>query len=333
MLGIDVSQEQLACALFDRPSERFLWERPVPNTPAGVRTLLRATPPEVPWVLEPTGRYGLTAVRLAREAGRTVLLAPPRKAKAYLQSLGTQAKTDRLDARGLALFAATRTKAEALRPYPLKTEDVERLDQLLVARQGIVTALASLKQRIVELPHAAPVLQEAVADLQARRAKLDEQIAALTGKDGVFPAAAKLRKVPGVGPVIAAAAASRLSSRAFEDGDSFVAYIGLDVGVIRSGKRAGERGLTKQGDADLRRLFYLAAASNVRSRTSPFRKQYERELAKGLSKTAALNAVARKIARVCWSLVKHDTDYDPLRVHAPAPRNPQPKDPTPEKSA
>jgi len=333
MLGIDVSKEQLACALFDRSAERFRWERAVPNTAAGVRTLLRETPPEVPWVLEPTGRYGLTAARLARDAGRTVLLAPPRKAKAYLQSLGTRAKTDRLDARGLALFAATRTKAEALRPYPLKSEDVERLDQLLAARRGVATALTSLQQRVTELPHAASVLQEAVADLQARRAELDRQIAALTGKDSAFPVATRLRKVPGVGPLTAAAAASRLTARDFADADAFVAFIGMDVGVIKSGKRAGERGLTKQGDADLRRLFYLAAASNVRSSTSPFRKQYERELAKGLSKTAALNAVARKIARVCWSLVKHDAEYDPLRVHAPAPRTRRSADLEPEKGA
>ena len=34
MLGIDVSKDQLACALFDRPAEKFRWERAVPNTGA-----------------------------------------------------------------------------------------------------------------------------------------------------------------------------------------------------------------------------------------------------------------------------------------------------------
>lgn len=273
MLGIDVSKAELACALFDRAAEQFRWERSVPNTPAGVQRLLALTPPDVPLVVEPTGRYSRTVVQEARAAGRLVLLAPPRKAKAYLRSLGTRAKTDRLDARGLALFAATRPKAEALRPFPLKKEDVEHLDQLLTARRGVTTALMRLKQQLRELPHAAAVLSQAVADLEARQEELDRQIAPLSEDKQKFPTAATLRQVPGIGPVIAAAVAARLTSHDFARADQFVAYVGLDVGVVRSGKRVGERGLTKEGDAELRRLFYLAAQANVRCKDSPFRQQ------------------------------------------------------------
>ena len=108
---------------------------------------------------------------------------------------------------------------------------------------------------------------------------------------------------------------SRLQSRHFPHPDAFVAYCGLDVKVIQSGQRKGQRGLTKQGDAELRRLLYLAAKASLRSKDTTFRVQYERELTKGLSKTAALCAVARKLARLCWSLVTHGSTYDPARVH------------------
>jgi len=319
MLGIDVSQGALACALLDRPTERFRWERSVRRTEAGVQQLLHLTPPEVPWVLEPTGSYSTMVARLAQAAGRTVLLAPPRKAKAYLQSISSRAKTDRLDARGLALFAASRTSAEALRDYPVKGEAVEQLDQLLAARRGVVAALTSLQQQRRELPHARAVLDAAIAGLRTQRTALDQQLAALTSAEGAFPLAVRLQKIPGIGPVSAAAVASRLAARDFERADAFVAYLGLDVGVRRSGQRDGQLGLTKQGDADLRRLLYLAAAANVRSPQSPFRTQYDRELAKGLSKIAALNAVARKLARLCWSLAKHNSEYDPQWVHQQRP--------------
>ncbi len=83
----------------------------------------------------------------------------------------------------------------------------------------------------------------------------------------------------------------------------------------QSGKKHGQTGLTKQGDGELRRLLYLAAQANLRAKNSPFRAQYERERAKGLPSTAALCAVARKLARLAWSLHKHGTSYDPLRVH------------------
>ncbi len=92
MLGIDVSKATLACAYLD---PHLRWERTVPNTPAGVARLLASTPPASPWVLEPTGSYSTPVARQAQDAGRQVLLAPPREAKAFLSSLQPRAKADR----------------------------------------------------------------------------------------------------------------------------------------------------------------------------------------------------------------------------------------------
>ena len=144
---------------------------------------------------------------------------------------------------------------------------------------------------------------------------MDKQIAQLTAQHEEFSIATELRKVPGIGPVTAATLASRLAARPFSHSDAFVAYCGLDVGVRQSGKKNGQTGLTKQGDGELRRLLYLAAQANLKAKTSPFKAQYERERAKGLSTTAAMCAVARKLARLAWSLHKHGTAYDPQRVH------------------
>jgi transposase len=312
MLGIDVSKAQLVCTLLDPTTRQNLWTRTLPNTAGGCHDLLTQTPADHPWVLEPTGRYSAAVVKQAQAKGRTVLLAPPRQAQRFLQAVQTRAKTDRLDSAGLALFALS----VPLRPYPIKPDAVEQLEQLLTARQGIVQAITSLQLRIAELPHAAAPLQKAVADLKTQREALDRQIRTLTQKQEQLAAlVATLQTVPGIGPVTATSVAARLSSKEFGHPDQFVAYIGLDVAVRQSGKRAGDCGLTKQGDGELRRLLYLCARANLRVKESPFRTQYERERKKGLSKTAALNAVARKLARLCWSLAKHGTTYDPDRVH------------------
>jgi hypothetical protein len=74
-------------------------------------------------------------------------------------------------------------------------------------------------------------------------------------------------------------------------------------------------GLSKEGDAELRRLFFCCAQSTLRHRDNPFKAQYARERKKGLTSTGALNAVARKLARLCWSMVHHGTNYDPVRVY------------------
>ncbi len=315
MLGIDVSKDTLACTLFDPQTQKPLWSRTVPNTWSGINRLLRQTPAESPWALEPTGRYSLLAATTASQSGRQVLLAQPKKARHFLRSIQTRAKTDALDSHGIGLFALCRP----LPPYPLKSAAVEQLDQLLSVRKSLSASLASFGLQARELPHAALALEPVVAALQVQKEAVDQQIAALTTSHQEFAIAAELEKVPGIGKVTAATLASRLAGRTFGHSDQFVAYCGLDVGVRQSGKKHGQTGLTKQGDGELRRLLYLAAQSNLRSKNSPFKAQYEKERAKGLSSTAALCAVARKLARLAWSLHKHGTPYDPSRVHQQNP--------------
>lgn len=180
--------------------------------------------------------------------------------------------------------------------------------------------------QVKELPRAAAPLRAALASLEKQRNALDRQIGSLTATAPELAVVCDLLKVPGIGPVTAATVASRLTSHHFAHSDQFVAYCGLDVAVRQSGKRHGESGLTKQGDAELRRLLYLAAQANLKSPNSPFKAHYERERAKGLSSTAALCAVARKLARLCWSMVTHGTSYDPDRIYQ---QNPKKEPPTP----
>jgi transposase len=320
MLGIDVSKATLSCALRDPTTRALRWEITVPNTAPGVDTLLEKTPPHTDWVLEPTGRYSTRVVQQARQAGQNVLLAPPRKAKAFLQSVQSRAKTDRFDSRGLALFALS----QPLAPYPLKEAALDAIDQLLSARKGLAGSIMKLQLQQQELPQAAPFLAEAIADLKQRLRALDHEIARQSGQVPGLQAAQELVKVPGIGPVTAVAVTVRLAAKQFSHPDQFVAYLGLDVGIAESGKHKGQRGLTHQGDAELRRLLYVCAQANLRCKSSPFQDQYERERAKGLSSTAALCAVGRKLARLCWSLHKHGTVYEAARVGQPLKRAPRP---------
>lgn len=316
MLGIDVSKATLSCTLLLARDQPPQWEGTVPNTPAGIARLLRRTAPACPWVVEPTGVYSQTLVRHAQAAGRPVLMAQPKRAKAFLAAVSPRAKTDRLDSRGLARYGL----ATALPSYPVKSEAMDQLDQLRRARTGISESMARLRQQRAALPAAAAPLTAAIRGLAAEQRELDRQIAAALRDE---PLVGVLREIPGIGPVTAAAVASCLVSKQFVHPDRFVAYIGLDVRVRESGQRRGQRTLSHQGDAELRRLLYLCALANTRSKdaTNPFKLQYERERAKGLATTAAACAVARKLAKVCWSLATHGTRYEAARVHQqPAPR-------------
>lgn len=312
MLGIDVSKETLTVALLAE-SRRLCWEMTVPNTTQGIRQVLARTPATDAWVVEPTGVYSRRIVQAGQAAGRAVLLAQPRRAKAFLASVQPRAKTDRVDSRGLALYGLS----AVLRPFPVKSEAMEQIEQMLAARKGISESIARLRQQRAVLPHAAAPLDAAIAALVEQQRAVDGQ---LTHARTALPVVGALQEIPGIGPVTATAVATCLTTKQFDHPDQFVAYIGLDTRVRESGQRMGRRALSKQGDAELRRLLYLCAQANVRSRDpeNPFKRQYEREQAKGLPTTGALCAVARKLARTCWSLARHGTRYEGSRVqHQP----------------
>jgi transposase len=313
MLGIDVSKRELTATLLDERTRQTCWTTTVANTTSGIQELLQRAPEASAWVVEPTGVYSQLVVAHGQQAGRTVLLAPTKLARDSLRSRHSRAKTDRVDSVGLARYA----QSETLRPYPRKTPTVETVEQLLTARKGVSHAISQLRQQRAVLPAAADTLGKAIADLKARQTSLDQQIAAVSQDTPLAPSMAALDAIPGIGPVTAAAVAACLETKHFTHPDQFVAYIGLDIHVDDSGQRRGRGYLSRQGHAELRRLFYLCAQANLRSRdpANPFTLQYATERAKGLSTTAALCAVARKLARTCWSIHKHGTTYDPTRVH------------------
>jgi transposase len=314
MIGLDVAKDTLAACYWEKDQPQPTWERTYPNSDAGIRQLLADTSPQEPWVLEPTGPYAQRAVELALEAGRQPRQADPLAAKRYLQSHSARAKTDRVDARGLARFGLDRE----LPPYRLKEPQLQQLWELLQVRRALTKALATLRQQQQVLTGVRAHTREAIAALGQQVKALDQELQALGRQLELFR---RLRQVPGIGLVTAAALTVRLSSGHFPTDDAFVAYVGLDVRVCTSGTFKGRPRLTKHGDAMLRWLLYLAARATRRSKQGRgFRQLYERKLAEGCTTTGAFCIVARKLARLAWSLAHTGQDYDPARVFTPLPR-------------
>ncbi|MGH8469200.1 MAG: transposase [Gammaproteobacteria bacterium] len=106
-----------------------------------------------------------------------------------------------------------------------------------------------------------------------------------------WPKTQRSKSAAGVGPLISIALAQRFDRIAYPNSDAAVAAYGLDPRPKESGKFTGKRKLSKRGNPEERRLVYLAAVSGARTRAW---QPYFANLAKGLSKTAAYCALARK---------------------------------------
>jgi len=124
----------------------------------------------------------------------------------------------------------------------------------------------------------------------------------------------RLKTVPGIGPIIALTILSEAGDiRRFSHVRQFLKFCGFDLTTKQSGNSRGKSTLSKRGNADLRKMFWMAGTIALRMRENTFRKKYEnymKESPKNADvKRKAYVAVAAKMVRVVYSMITHDTDY------------------------
>src|SRR6202023_2774115 len=148
-------------------------------------------------------------------------------------------------------------------------------------------------------------------DLTTQRKQLDEHAQQLLAANADFQ---RLQSLPGVGAVMALTILAEAGDlRRFRHHRQFLKYCGLDLAKIQSGQSRGHEKLSKRGNKRLRMVFWMAAVRAVHMRENAFRDKYERYLADDPfdadRKRKALTAVAAKMARVVYAVIKTGTDY------------------------
>ncbi len=310
VIGVDVSKLRLDIAIEGRPGARQ-----IDNTRAGIRAWLAELPERCLIGVESTGEYQQLLVSCAIKAGHTVYVLSARDLFRYSQSLGRRAKTDRLDAQLIARYLAR--EHQYLHPYHLPSKIQQQVDQLIRRRHTIVVMQGTLRQSFATLSRKLRSSRRAAVALQGLIDEIDRELKGLVQKDPALSSASvHLLSVVGFGPLVSTALAHALTRHDFRGSDAFVAYIGYDPRVRDSGQYRGRRFLSKRGPAEMRRLLFNAAMSA--SRTTLWRPVYARYRARGLSTTATLVILARKLARIAFSIVKHNVVFDPERFQRSA---------------
>ena len=303
-LGVDVSKDELV--ICDWQSEQIIH---LANEAAEISQYLNALYGPVRLAIEPTSSYHLALVEQAHALGHTVYLINPRQLVHYRKAVNVRNKTDPADAWLLARYLAH--ECVALRAFKPQCAKAQRLWALLKRRAVAVRARQTLKQSFREIRLPAKAL---FTEIQRVIARIDQHIRALVRELGWWADYQRCQSIPGIGEVNAAALLAVYHRGAFAGSDAYVAFIGLDVRVRESGKFKGQRKLTKCGEAEIRRLLFCAA-QGARSYPS-FDNYLQLQLDKGLSKIAAKVTLARKLARIAFTLIskqqsfkKQDTAY------------------------
>lgn len=296
-LGIDVSKDHLAI---------YHWENQqpfsLPNHPAKIKAWLKSLTGPVRITVEPTSTYHLDLVQQAHAFGHTVYLVNPRQLSHYREALHKRHKTDPDDAWLLARFLDH--EVQHLTPYQPQHPKAQQLWTLLKRRATLVESQKQLKQSLanINLPLSA-LLKQFKLLLQ----HIDQRMHQLLDQLNWTHAYRQCLSIPGIGPLNAIALVTAFNRGAFAHSDAFIAFIGLDVRIRDSGTFKGKRKLTKRGESEIRRLLFCATQP-ARSYL-PFDHYYHKQINKGLSKTAAKVILARKLARIAFSIIQNQQSF------------------------
>jgi transposase len=83
---------------------------------------------------------------------------------------------------------------------------------------------------------------------------------------------------------------------------------GLDLYEISSGKRKGERRISKRGRSLLRKILYYAAIQTIR-KNGIMCEYYANLTSRGMKRMMALVAVSRKLLRIIYAIVRDNSEY------------------------
>jgi len=147
---------------------------------------------------------------------------------------------------------------------------------------------------------------------------LDKRIEAVTGEiEQLSEAEARCRRlmsVPGVGPLISTAVVAAINTgEAFERGRDFAAWLGLVPRQHSTGGRTVLGRISKRGSRYLRMLFIQAAKVLLMRPHNWVRYSFGTWLktaSERLHRNKLAVALANKLARIAWSVLRHDKAFD-----------------------
>jgi len=310
-VGVDVSKQHIDA----HRSDTGTTER-IPNTREALTRWIAGLNGPLIWAIESTNTFHQLLLELVVERRDCVYVVDSARVEKYRGAIGWRAKTDPRDAELLCRYVAR--ERHDLRPYKPLSAKEKALWQLIKRRGIAAEKKAALRQAFSGSKHCDEALKDLMIAFKRLEASLDKEIQTLVRKLGWTTQRARCHAIPGFGPANSAAIVAAYQRGQWKSQDAFIAFLGLDVRVRDSGKFRGRRKLTKQGEPAIRRLLHNAAMAACRH-NAYFHAMKERLMARGLSAIAALVAVARKLARLAYTLMSKELDFDLNRLTGGCP--------------
>jgi len=300
-IGLDVAKQQLEVAVHESEYQ-FRCRNKVSAFGELIAELLALRPALI--VLEATGGLESAVVAALHAAGLPVVVVNPRQVRDFAKALGQLAKTDRLDARVLAHFAA------AIKPplRPIKSKDEMELDGLTGRRGQLIEMLTDEKNRrgSAATDKLRDEIKEHIEWLEERIAELDQQLKKLVKGSARWQVKDQiLQSTPGIGAVVSYSLIAELPELGTLNRQQISKLVGVAPLNRDSGQQRGSRHIYG-GRARVRRILYMAALTATRC--NPVIKAfYERLRANQKPFKVAITACMRKLLAIINIMARDGT--------------------------
>ncbi len=300
--GIDVGKANLDIAIHRKPGETLRVRRDQAGFTQLIAWLRQHDVTRVG--LEASGGYERDVMDALEDAGFMADLLNPLRVRRFAQAKGRLAKNDRVDADIIAAFTAQMLDA----PPRRRDRALERLGEYLTVRRRILGWINDCDNAMEQArdPAMRKLLRAQRLGFEKLLAKQDAAIAGLIAGNADWDVLdRRLRTVPGVGPVLAAALIAWLPELGRLDRQQIAALVGLAPFDRDSGRYHGRREISG-GREHVRHALYMPSLSAMRH--NPVLAAFAKRLA-GKPPKVIIVACMRRLLTFLNAMARDATDW------------------------
>lgn len=288
-IGIDVSKNKLD--IFNSQTGKF---NTINNSKAAIRKYIRALElsENLYIVIDLTGGYEAVCVKLFYDKGFNIIRAEGRKVKSFTRALGINAKTDKIDAKTLALYGEK--CFEHLRLYHYYDNSLRKL----VLRLADLKSTRQQEKNRLKMPDATSYIASSVKKmlhfLDNEIEKLECLIRQKINADEILlKKYNRLRQQKGIGDKVAFIILGLLPELGLINRRQIAALAGVAPYAKDSGTLNAHR-FTKKGRPEVKKALFIAALVAIRY-DAKYKRLYNELTERAKPKMVAITAVMRKI--------------------------------------
>jgi transposase len=258
--------------------------------------------------LEASGGYESRLADSLHAAGVEAHVVAPARVRSFARGIGQLARTDRIDAAMIARYLMA-VRAD-LTPYA-PDRDRRRLSaisahrrRLLAEKSGLISQLDTIDEPLVR-----SMIEKRLATIAQDIATLDAAITDLLAKVArLRQCHARLRKVTGVGPVLATALLADMPELGKVSAKVAAALVGVAPYARQSGA-SNRNGRCTGGRKHLRDIAYMAVLSAVKVKDPVLAGFYQGLRARGKPFKLAMVATMRKLITILNAIARSDPAF------------------------